>query len=311
MSRKFNLDRILVPLDGSEYGVRALPWAVALAGQTAELILLEVTPFPDEVRDFRGRLISTAEEISNAYREVATRQLEHAQATWLPDRDNVTLVIQEGDPTEQILWTAEEHDVDLITMSSHGRGAVGRFTSGSVADRVMRHAPHPVMVVGPDSQFTTDTTIDRIITPVDESALSRGALPVAAGIARSADAEVYVVNVLTQSFEEVPTPHAVTALIPGTYYAEHHQEMERRSHELVSKLSDEAAGYGARASGDTFSGTVAGAVEGMVQPGDIIIIASHGRKGLPRWVLGSTAMKLIRAADAPVIVVTREFMERS
>ena len=73
------------------------------------------------------QVVSTVEQISKGYNDLATEQLNDVRSRWFPDRENVTLVIAEGDPTEQILWAAGQHDAGLIVMSSHGRGAIGRF----------------------------------------------------------------------------------------------------------------------------------------------------------------------------------------
>jgi nucleotide-binding universal stress UspA family protein len=309
MAVQYAVRKILVPLDGSDYGERALSWAKAIAGDSAELILLEVVPAASEVRDFRGRVVSTVEQIAAGFNELATDQLNDVRTRWFPDRENIALVIAEGDPTEQILWASAQHNADLIVMSSHGRGAVGRFASGSVADRVMRHAPLPVMVIGPESAGEDLVSAARILAPVDGSPLSLSALPVAAGLSLATAAPVHAVNVITPALDEYPAAMSGLSAMPG-YSEDIAQAQETQSRELIEEVIQHLESLGAEATGDVMTGSISSTLTALLQPGDILVIASHGRKGLPRWVLGSTAMKLIQNAAAPIVVVTREFAER-
>lgn len=311
MAAQVSVQKILVPLDGSEYGERALPWAKAVGGDHTELILLEVVPPASEVRDFRGRVVSTVEQISKGYNDLATEQLNDVRSRWFPDRENVTLVIAEGDPTEQILWAAGQHDAGLIVMSSHGRGAIGRFASGSVADRVVRHAPLPVMVIGPHGDIAPDVTVSRIVAPVDGSPLSRAALPVAAGLAVLTGTQVYAVNVVSPVLTEYPSAMTGLAQSQAGYNDDIVQAQEAQAREMIADVVQELQSLGANATGDVFLGSASNTLTGLIQPGDVLVISSHGRKGLPRWVLGSTAMKLIQSGAAPIVVVTREYLERA
>ena len=308
MAEEYAVRKILVPLDGSEYGERALPWAKAIAGDSAELILLEVVPAANEVRDFRGRVVSTVEQIAAGFNELAAEQLNDVRSRWFPDRENIALVIAEGDPTEQILWAAGQHNADLIVMSSHGRGAIGRFASGSVADRVVRHAPLPVMVIGPEGAGEDEIATTRILAPVDGSPLSLSALPVAAGLALATGTPVHAVNVITPALDEYPAAMSGLSAMPG--YSEDITEAQgSESREMIANVTQQLQALGAEATGEVLIGSVSRTLSALLQPGDVMVIASHGRKGLPRWVLGSTAMKLIQNAAAPIVVVTREFAE--
>jgi nucleotide-binding universal stress UspA family protein len=262
------------------------------------------------VRDFRGRIVTTVEQIAAGYNELATNQLNDVRSRWFPDRENIALVIAEGDPTEQILWAAGQHNADMIVMSSHGRGAIGRFASGSVADRVVRHAPLPVMVVGPELAGDEQVAATRILAPVDGSPLSLTAIPVAAGLALATGAPVYAVNVVTPTIEEYPAAMSGLSAMPG-YSEDIAEAQETQSREMVDGVVAQLHALGVEASGDVFIGSISNTLTGLLQPGDVLVIASHGRKGLPRWVLGSTAMKLIQHAATPIVVVTREFAEKT
>ncbi len=306
---QYSIRRILVPLDGSDYGERALPWAAALAGEGVELVLLEVVAHQSGVRNFTGKIVSSGEEMASAYRELATEQLNTVQSRYFPDRENVTLVVAEGDPTEQILAAAHQHSADLIIMSSRGRGAVGRFASGSVADRVVRHAPLPVCVIGPEGELDQRVAINRVIAPIDNSALSTGALPVAAAIGVLHDVEVHAVHVLAPAVDDLIIPLSGLQPIPPSYSEDVLAAREAAGKELLDQAVNRLRMLGARAVGDLYSGRPADALHDWLQEGDMLVLSSHGRRGVPRWVLGSTAMKLIQNGSAPVVVVTREYLE--
>ena len=305
----FSIKRVLVPLDGSANAERALPWALALAGDSAEIVLMLVTPQTDDIHDLEGTVISKGSDLSKRYTDTATSVLEDARSRHLPDRENVTLLLAEGDPADRILWAADAQDADMIVMSSHGRGSLGRLLSGSIADRVVRHAPLPVMVIGPEDD-ATDRTIRRVLAPIDATALSMGALSVAAGVARATDVPVEVLTVVPPSIEELPAPHHAMQVIPGSFYAEHIEAQEDEAGKRVVYAIEQLEAMGTKASGGYILGSINKGLLEAVQPGDVLVVASHARSGLPRWVLGSTALKLIQASGAPVVVVTREYLER-
>lgn len=137
-------ERILVPTDGSENSEDAVAHAVDIAGQYgAEIHALYVintgavaSPEPA----FREEFIATGRE----HGEHAVSAVEAAAAA--ADVPVATAVIQ-GTPYEEILDYADEHGIDLIVMGTHGRTGLRHFLLGSVAERVIRHAPVPVLLV--------------------------------------------------------------------------------------------------------------------------------------------------------------------
>jgi nucleotide-binding universal stress UspA family protein len=300
---------VLVPLDGSETGERALPWAKAVAGSTAQIVLMEVTPLASTVRSIGGQVIGTAETIQEGYRQMAERQLGDAVEKWFGKDDKVSTVIAIGDPGEQILAVAEERGADLIVMSSHGRGAIGRFVSGSVADRIVRHAPLPVMIVGPEGEIATDAKINRVIAPVEDTDLSRAALPVAGEIAKLADVPVVVLNVVVPTSDIATLYPGMVGTIPASAIDDSLEQLTAASKAIVEQAVTSLKRAGVDASGEVYQGGAANSIMAALQPGDVIVLSSHARSGLARWVIGSTSMKLIRNGQAPVVVVTRESIE--
>lgn len=302
--------KILVPIDTSEVAERAIPWARALAGDTAEVVLLEVIPISSAVRSIGGEVIATAETIQAGYQQMAEAQLAAAVNKWFGEGAKVSTAVSAGDPGDRILAVAEEQGVDLIVMSSHGRGALGRFISGSVADRVVRHAPIPVMIVGPEGEMPVDAEVKRIVAPVDNSELSLAALPVAEALAKLTGAPAEVLHVVTPATDLAMSLPAAAATVPEMAFDTQYVQLLEVGELLVDKAVQQFRDHGIEAQGTLYTGSPAGTIIDQLEEGDIVVLSSHQREGLARWVLGSTSMKLIRNGLAPVVIVTRESIER-
>lgn len=136
---------ILVPLDGSPMAERALPHAVALTEQCgAELTLLRVlVPVPRPVGPAE-RVTRKAEELTG---QMAGDYLETVAATIREQGVHVEAIAVEGIPHLEIIRIAEESQVDLIVLTARGQSGISRWLMGSVADRVVRGADVPVLLV--------------------------------------------------------------------------------------------------------------------------------------------------------------------
>jgi nucleotide-binding universal stress UspA family protein len=137
--------RILLPLDGSAVAEQALPYAIAQAEQFgALLILLRVLePFPH----VRGMSAADIASIKQQAREWAQEYLDQLVADIREKGVSVRAAIVEGRSNVTILQFAETNQVDLIVICSRGRSGVSRWLMGSVADRVVRGATVPVLLV--------------------------------------------------------------------------------------------------------------------------------------------------------------------
>jgi nucleotide-binding universal stress UspA family protein len=136
--------RLLVTLDGSALGEKAVPHAVALArafGATLDLLRVVPLALPEGPSD-AGAVSALAQEADEAAGYLGSLRGELA-AAGLDCRTSV----RSGDVADEILRHAEEIEADLIVMSTHGRSGLGRWVYGSVADRVLRQAETPVLLV--------------------------------------------------------------------------------------------------------------------------------------------------------------------
>ena len=152
--------QILLPLDGSELAERALAPAQAMAlAFKARLHLFQALSYAEEFDLMRGTEYGALSEeyISRMLEEVAAAQSGKA-AAYLADKAaaltaagvEVVTAYETGSPAEKILDYAQAAAIDLIVMSTHGRGGLRRLLVGSVTDRIIRAGDCPVLVVHPD-----------------------------------------------------------------------------------------------------------------------------------------------------------------
>jgi nucleotide-binding universal stress UspA family protein len=149
--------KILVPLDGSALAAQAIPHAQALADSTqAELVLVRVVPDTGSLPQVLdgSRNFVRIEEREQMLIDEATRWLDTV-AIDLRVRHPVSTVVLVGSPAAKIIDYARDYAVDLIVMSTHGRGGLARWVYGSVADKVLQAAHCPVYLVRSTSQPST------------------------------------------------------------------------------------------------------------------------------------------------------------
>lgn len=147
--------RILVPLDGSSLSERALPAARALAQKfESHVILLRVLdiPTPTAPTSHPEVAIGWVREARQHAHEEAESYLEAIQEALCKAGIDTRILLRDRSPAEDILDVAGAEDIDVIVMSTHGRSGLGRWAFGSVAEKVARHSPCPVLLVrqGPE-----------------------------------------------------------------------------------------------------------------------------------------------------------------
>lgn len=151
---------ILVPLDGSELSASSIPTARQLAEALgARIHLLQITTQTEEFAVMRGAEFGTMgsdysqqvlDEVLTAQRDRIERYLSEVGDDLTSVGLNVTKAVEDGQPAEKIVDYAEASGIDLIIMSTHGRGGVRRFLVGSITDKVIRSTHLPVLVIHPE-----------------------------------------------------------------------------------------------------------------------------------------------------------------
>lgn len=142
---------ILVPLDGSALAEQVLPHVHALAaneGTTKITLLRAVPPIFTTSVDYSGMLATTTEAITQMEQE-ALDYLQHVAKQFESEGYEVHTEISSLPPAEAIIEYAENHNVDLIVIATHGRSGLSRWVFGSVTQKVVQVAPTPVLVIRP------------------------------------------------------------------------------------------------------------------------------------------------------------------
>lgn len=140
--------KILLALDGSRTAETALSQAVELSRLTgAELILVRAMILPSLDP---GTIPTDLADMRRTERRMVERYLEDTKARALAaGAPSVRLVTTENEAAAGIMQAAEEEDVDLIVICSHGRSGLSRWLFGSVAEKVLRHCTRPMFLVRP------------------------------------------------------------------------------------------------------------------------------------------------------------------
>jgi nucleotide-binding universal stress UspA family protein len=144
--------------------------------------------------------------------------------------------------------------------------------------------------------------ITRVVLPLDGSPLAERALPVATAIARHLGVPVVVLRVVDTARYLTRSP-VLAAPVPSEFYETAQTALRSEAERTVAAAVDHLRGAGLVADGDVVVGHPARSIMDATTPGDIVVLTSHGRSGVRRWLLGSVAEKLIRDGSVPVVVV--------
>ena len=296
--------RIVVPLDGSALAEQALPHAEALAQMTGAPLHLVRVMDPTHLGTPLGTLLSAdavALELLLEDERIAAREyLERIEGDLLDRRQAVTVEYRPGRVANELLAAAQPGD--LLVMTTHGRSGLGRWFLGSVAEEVVRRATVPVWLVRVSDTESTPPAIRRIVVPLDGSPLAEEALPAARALATAA-ARARPPRHRHRRVRDMALELAAAAVSTSRL----EETLIRLFAEAESRLAracERLRHAGVETSTEVRHGLPPGqAIVDAAQPGDLIVMTSHGRTGLPRWFLGSVAEAVIRRASVPVLLV--------
>lgn len=304
--------RILVPLDGSRLAEQALPYAEILAkALSAQLELYEVIePPPDQWVDSAHGIYP--HRLSDSLRSTRQDYLERIANSLRANNLSVATKVEEGSPAHCIAVEAEAKPDTLIAMASHGRSGITRWVLGSVTDKVLQDTPCPLLIIRADENQSAPTSIalHHLIVPQDGSPVGEQALPHAAALARALKANIRLVRANPSQGEY----HAYMGLYPmnssSTVYTGMYEEFERaadaQAMEQLLDAKDKLRKLGVLSVDEDL--TKGHAPELIVQlahdiPDSMVIMSSHGRAGVGRWIMGSVSDRVARHAGVPVLIV--------
>jgi nucleotide-binding universal stress UspA family protein len=293
-------ERILVPLDTSELAEVALPYAEQLAGRLGSAIILMSVSQSAEEKDqrvFRSYIQRTVE----ATREGAKRYLEKTA-----EQDvKVESTILVGNPAEEIVDYADRENIDLIVMATHGRSGIGRWTLGSMADKVLRATKRPVVLIrakGTRPDMLEKGALNKVLVPLDGSKESEAVIPYIEDLASRLGAEVTFLQVVAVLYHVYVSGDA-PAQVP--YTEEEMKPLKASAKSYLEKVSSGLKGKGVTTKHEVRVGGAGHEIIKLADEinADVVAMSTHGRSGVGRWVFGSVAEKVVRSGNTPVLLV--------
>ncbi len=293
---------ILVPFDGSALSARAMPVAVALARRTGASLQLALVHDPSAYIPFVPGEVAIPvfdAELVTEHRKQDQAALDAAVAELTAQGVPASGVLLEGTIIEVLVEHAQSAGVDLTVMTTHGRSGFERLRLGSVAAAYLTRTTAPVYLVrGAGSDAPPELPVGTLLCTLDGSPFAEAILPHAKTFAEATG--------LTMALLSVAVPHAMPMAPFGAEAL------------LVddSALELEEAGrreYLARIAAQCPAGTTVHALTDMSISRAIVdeatrtsagalAIATHGRGGFKRFVLGSVADEVLRHTHTPVLV---------
>jgi nucleotide-binding universal stress UspA family protein len=308
---------ILTPLDGSTFGEWALPMALNIARRSAaDLRLLHVVPPPATLYSENALFIqdSDLESYVREHQRSASLYYLGAVAKRLKGlaEPGAARIVVEGEVRDAIRAQAELGRADLVVMTTHGRGPLGRLWLGSVADELVRTLSMPVLLTRPKEgapDLEREADLKRILIALDGSPLAEQVLKPAVEIGRLTGAELLLLRVV----RPIKLPEygwSVSSAVHLAQALEDLNEWEKKQCESAEKYLDAtAAPLRARAMAVRTrvviedQPAVGILQEAQKEDADLIALATHGRRGLSRFFLGSIADKVVRGGRLPVLLV--------
>lgn len=266
--------------DGRLILCHSVNWLSLVAQTEASGVYIDPTPIIDGMKEQGEALLAEAAAIAKGMGIDAERR-------------NV-----EGEPAENLLKTAADERCSLILMGTHGRRGVGRFFIGSTTESVLRASTIPVLTLRPGEKIAPAAhhCFERIVVGVDDSEPS--------------DAAIKTIVELPAADRRHVTFCAVADLetVIGAY-GYHYVDIQESLHQQAQRTIDRAIAA-ARANNVEADGFV---IEGRTREellaaaksenADLVVLGSHGRRGVRRFFLGSVAEGIVRSSHVPVLVV--------
>lgn len=290
--------QILIPLDGSAFAEAALPLALEISRRTGANVHIATVLEPVTSFAYEGWEGAAVEWSEKYLEDVLDRIGSQAGGT-------VSHAVLSGHTVEMLQGECDDRGVDLVVMASHGRGTLSRLWLGSVADGFVRQAQVPVILVRPDEKAepvsSFEHSFDTLLIPLDGSELSERALEHATEFGELFDSAYHLTRIVSYPVD-IASPYLPhTAQLnqqimedakkgAAEYLEAHAENMRRRGLRVTTSVAvDAQAGQGILSEAEAVGA-------------DMVAMATHGRKGLSRAILGSAADKVLRGLHTPLLL---------
>lgn len=299
---------ILVPLDGSAFSEHALPIARTIARASGATLHLAQVHVPS-VRHYM-----VGEPSIDASLDAENRERERAYLEAIPARLGIeadltlTPVLLDGPIADALAAYRATSAIDLVVMTTHGRGGFTRLWLGSTANRLAHQITVPLLLIRPDEtppDLTALQTFHRFLVPLDGSQLAEQVLVPAFELAKLLQAECTLLHVVEPLILPGYSPVGYTASVDMHANEALHHDAEQYLAMIAQRMQADGVAIHTRVVIDTQP--AAGIVRAVGESGsDVIAMTSHGRGGLARVLLGSVTDKVVRSSEVPVLVYQPE-----
>jgi nucleotide-binding universal stress UspA family protein len=298
--------QVLVPLDGTDKDERAVTAAVAAADLTGNGVrLIRVLDTPIASLSPRAATMGVLEAAKDQ-RASMQRSLDAGVERLRKSTTRaVSAEVAEGHDIAKVLVDrSSERDVDFVVMATRAAGGVSRAIRGSVADRVMRESPRPVLLVPPgaDSMSAYKITLRKVLIPLDGSALALDAVDRLLALPKGRDLQYVLLEVVTTAFagtkvearsERLDRESATARASADARLAVAVERLRKAGASTVeTRVVEKADPVSAIASVAKSEGV------------DFIAMSTRGLGGVARALLGSTAEGVVRDSVVPVLLFT-------
>jgi nucleotide-binding universal stress UspA family protein len=288
---------ILVPLDGSLVSEAALPYAQALAARTgAQLTLIRAA--------HGGSLTHPGASPLRAIGDADYYLTDVADRLAL-DGLRVDTGVPYGSPAEWIVEEIGLRGIDLVVMATHDRTGPQRWLRGSVAEAVVSQSPVPVLLIRaadgirPAERFRQARPV--LVVPLDGSEFAEAAVPVATDLAKVIEARLVLVAA-------VPAPGQLTAAEMGfaAYIREDRERLVAETRSYLEDVAQRIPAPGVKLECVVRFGEAATEIARVAQESAAaaVVMATHGRIGLARTIMGSVAGGVLHQSTSPVLLVS-------
>ncbi|WP_353119310.1 universal stress protein [Nitratidesulfovibrio sp.] len=286
------LERLLVPVTGDEHSLYALDQVLEFAA-TRKCRVAVLSVVPPYTGDLGSSALADLKRLLRQPSELAlARALEMANARGM----DIDCLCEEGEPFEVIVDTARRVKADLIAMGVADRSALGRLVRGNVPLRTIGHSERDVLLVPQGAVLGFRS----ILLATDGSRYCTYAAVTALQLAREHDADLHVLYVADLAF-----PDSAEGQLAADMEVEHGRA-------VVEAIAARAGQEGVRACGHVAQGEAAERILATARRlgAECLFIASHGKGGLARLLLGSVAEEVVASAHIPVYVAVRDKLRR-
>jgi len=294
--------RIVVALDTSEVAESALPLARALAqSRKLPITLVSVVDGPAE---FFAWASDRSEVDSTIRREAERREYLEGIAASQFQGLAVNVATLSGHAANELVSYANQLDDPILVMTTHGRTGLRRVMMGSVVARVLHGVTCPVVVsraASSDHPVEITGNITKVVVPLDGSQFAEHALNTAESTLSDPAVEFHLVRVPEQVYWQSSSYGMADYQAIEMYM----DAAEQESKTYLQTMSDDLTKRGRKVTWEVRTGLIADVILEAVKEtsANLVAMASHGRSGFTRFVMGSVAERVLHDAPVPVMMV--------